>query len=143
MFEENGSLVPGIHVLSWHDFAKLFGWNEYRGKLLSGMLDALQHLKDIGCQRVYIDGSFVTRKQYPGDYDACWERTGMDLRALDPLLVRDISPGRVRQKAKYGGEWFAAQSAADPAGTAFIDFFQLDREGSVKGIVALNLENVP
>lgn len=42
------------------------------------------------------------------------------------------------QKAKYGGELFPANGPADPAGKAFFDFFQVDREGQRKGIVAID-----
>lgn len=141
-FDRNGNLPPGIRELAWDNFVRLFGWNEWRRSLLGGMLAALQHLKSIGCRRAYVDGSFVTSKEYPGDYDACWERAGVSVLLLDPVL-RDLSPGRIRQKAKYGGEWFPADVPAGQAGTAFVELFQLDRFDNPKGIVALNLEDVP
>ena len=50
---------------------------------------------------------------------------------------------RRAQKTKYGGELFFADSRADPAGTTFLDFFQLDRSGQPKGIVALDLGGLP
>jgi hypothetical protein len=106
------------------------------------MLAALQHLKSIGCQRVYIDGSFVTAKDFPGDYDACWERGSTNLHLLDPVL-QDFASGRIRQKAKYGGEWFPSDSQANPAGATFFEFFQLDRSNNLKGIIGLDLESVP
>lgn len=142
MFDSNGNLPPGIHQMSWQSFVETYGWNTRRQSLLAGLLSALQHLKSIGCQLVYIDGSFVTNKDRPGDYDACWERSGMDLSRLDPVL-RDVLNGRQRQKAKYLGEFFPADVQADGAGTTFIDFFQLDRSDNVKGIVALNLRELP
>jgi hypothetical protein len=43
----------------------------------------------------------------------------------------------------HGGELFFADAPADPAGTAFVDFFQRDRSGHPKGIVALNLGALP
>lgn len=142
-FDENGTLPPGIHQMAWADFLRLFGWNDWRQALVSGMLVAIRHLKGIGCPRIYVDGSFVTVKDYPGDYDACWERGGTNLRLLDPGLVLDPTPGRKRQKAKYGGEWFPADAIANHAGTAFIKFFQTDRSGNRKGIVAIDLGGVP
>jgi hypothetical protein len=91
---------------------------------------------------VYVDGSFVTAKESPADYDACWEKTGMQLQLLHAAL-RDFTPGRLRQKALFGGEWFPADVHADSSGTTFIEFFQIDREGNAKGIVTLNLEELP
>jgi hypothetical protein len=56
-----------------------------------------------GCRRVYIDGSFVTAKNGPNDFDACWEADGVNPDLLDPTLLtwRDH---RAAQKAKFGGE---------------------------------------
>ena len=33
----------------------------------------LTNLSSAGCRLVYLDGSFVTRKERPGDIDACWD----------------------------------------------------------------------
>jgi hypothetical protein len=141
-FDANGNLPPGIHEFDWETFSRVFGGNDWRRTLLAGMLLALRHLESIGCQRAYIDGSFTTTKEFPGDYDGCWERAGINLRLLDSVLL-DFSPGRKRQKAKYLGEWFPANVPADAAGKAFIEFFQTDRAGNRKGVVAIDLGGLP
>ena len=114
--------------------------------LLAGLKQALDMLREAGCQRVYIDGSFVTAKEAPGDFDACWELAGIDfdlLERLEPTLL-DWRERRAAQKARFGGELFIADAAADPWGTPFLDFFQQDREtGAAKGIVALDLRDLP
>ena len=67
----------------------------------------------------------------------------MDARRLDPELL-DFSSHRAAQKARYGGELFPAETAAEPSGTAFLDYFQRDREtGAPKGIVAISLGDLP
>lgn len=137
-FDENGNLPPGEHEFGWDELVQAFGWNEWRMTLLGSMAAATRHLKSVGCRRIYVDGSFVTSKSYPGDYDACWERSDTDLKALDPVLL-DFTLGRERQKAKYLGEWFPVDVRADRAGATFIEFFQLDRSGNAKGIVVINL----
>ncbi len=59
-------------------------------------------------------------------------------------MLLDFTHPRAAQKAKYGGELFLANSAADPAGRAFIDFFQTDKTtGRRKGIVAIDLGGLP
>jgi hypothetical protein len=104
------------------------------------MREALLVLKRAGCRTVYLDGSFVTGKVVPLDYDACWDATDVDPRLLDPTLLT-FDAGRLFQKAKYGGEFFPAHVAADGAGCPFIDFFQIDKQtGDAKGIVAINLD---
>jgi hypothetical protein len=40
------------------------------------------------------------------------------------------------------GELFIAGAQADPGGTLFRDFFQMDRDGNAKGIVAIDLETL-
>ena len=35
---------------------------------------AMVNLRDAGCKTVYVDGSFVTDKERPGDFDACLGR---------------------------------------------------------------------
>lgn len=65
---------------------------------------ALAALNRAGCSRVYIDGSFVTVKREPGDYDACWDIDGVNVEALDSVFL-DFSKGRAAQKRKYFGEF--------------------------------------
>jgi hypothetical protein len=138
-----GNLPPGIHVATWDEFAATFGGNPERRRLLVGLLAALQSLKAAGCRRVYVDGSFVSAKPIPGDFDGCWEAAGVQASLLDPTLL-DFQSRRAAQKAKYGGELFIASAPASPAGTVFLDFFQRDKAtGDPKGIVAIDLGGLP
>jgi hypothetical protein len=138
-----GNLPPGIHWASWEELAERFGTSPSRTELLDGLKQALQSLTYAGCQTVYIDGSFVTDKEIPGDFDACWDPTEVDGARLDPVLL-DFSNRRAAQKAKYGGELFPSVGFADPAGNTFLEFFQMDkRSGEAKGIIAIHLPKVP
>jgi hypothetical protein len=104
---------------------------------------AIEALRRAGCRTVYIDGSFVTAKASPGDFDACWDMEGVHPARLDPVLLT-FDAGRRTQKATYGGELFPAQVTADEAGTVFLDFFQVDkRTGRSKGIIRLSLGERP
>ncbi len=40
---------------------------------MTGLGAAMENLKTAGCRTVYLDGSFVTSKDIPDDYNACWE----------------------------------------------------------------------
>lgn len=116
-----------------------YATNERREQLLDGLRVAIESLRTAGCARVYLDGSFVTDKELPGDFDACWESRGVDPSLLDPVLL-DFSDLRAAQKAKYGGELFPAEAAAEPSGMRFVDYFQRDRvTGEAKGVVAIDL----
>jgi hypothetical protein len=102
----------------------------------------LQALKAAVCTRAYVNGSFVTSKEVPGDFDGCRDDTGVDYDLLDPVLL-EFARHRAAQKAKFDGEMFVANWGADPLGTLFLDFFQRDRDGRPKGIVQIDLESIP
>src|SRR5688500_10638 len=82
-----------------------YGSTPHRLALLSGLKAAVDALRAAGCRRAYIDGSFVTAKARPADFDACWEVDGVDLARLDPVLMT-FAQRRAAQKQKYGGELF-------------------------------------
>lgn len=137
-FDANtGNLPPGVHSATWDEIVSRFGWNAER--LLDGLRRAFESLHAAGCRRAYLDGSFVTEKDVPGDFDGCWEAQGVDPAALDPVLL-DFSNRRTAQKAKFGGELFIVNGAATQAGTRFVDFFQQDKTtGEAKGILSIDL----
>ncbi len=57
---------------------------------------------------MYLDGSFVSGKGDPADFDGCWDLDGVDLELLDAVL-KTFDDGRRAQKEKYGGELFPAE----------------------------------
>lgn len=139
-FDEGGNLPPGIHDATWEEIVARFGYTARREELLTGLHEALVDLRDAGCKRAYLDGSFVTTKDEPGDFDACWEVAGVDADQLDPVLLT-FADARRAQKERFGGELFPAEAGADPHGTRFLDYFQRDKiTGEPKGIVTLDLE---
>ena len=130
-----GRLPPGEHEATWDEVVERFGWNDRRRRLIDGLADALAILSEAGCGRLWLNGSFVTTKDEPGDFDACWDRTGVDPDALDPVLL-DLSGGREAQKERFGGELFPNVTEAG-SGLVFSDFFQNDRVTGRKGIVVI------
>ena len=89
---------------------------------------------------MFLDGSFVTGKEMPGDYDACWAVDSVNEDNLDPVFL-DFDDHRARQKARFLGEYFPADVPEGVSGKTFLEFFQRDKEsGEPKGIVALNME---
>ena len=88
---------------------------------------------------VYLDGSFVTSKPQPEDFDACWGVAGIDVDKLDPVFL-DFSDSRARQKNRFLGEFFPAELPEGATGKTFVEFFQTDKEtGNAKGILAIDL----
>jgi hypothetical protein len=142
-FDPSGNLPPGIHATTWALFAERFGITDHRRRLIFGLKRALDSLKRAGCLRAYIDGSFVTDKEQPEDYDVCWDPVGVDSALLDPVLLR-FENERVVQKIVFSGELFPSHWPANAAGRRFLEFFQTDKHtGSQKGIILLNVQELP
>jgi len=141
------NLPAGIHEATWDEILSRFGFTSHRLTLLAGIKEAFDALHAVGCQRAYLDGSFVSAKETPGDFDVCWETTGIDWVRLADVYptILTFDNGRAAQKAKYGGELFPADQTADSLSQRrYLEFFQRDkRTGDPKGIVAIDLGDLP
>jgi hypothetical protein len=137
-----GNLPAGEHLATWQALLERYGYTPWRRHLLDGLLAALRLLRTAGCERAWIDGSFVTAKEAPGDFDACWDAQGVDFDRVDERLLT-FDKGRATQKAAFFGELFISDMGADPQGTLFRDFFQTDRDGRKKGIIVIDLKGLP
>jgi hypothetical protein len=141
-FEADGNLPPGVHLTTWELFEARYGVSAHRLRLIKGLSNALAILRIAGCRRVYVDGSFVTAKAVPMDYDVAWDPTGVDLAALkakEPVFW-DFSNLRAAQKAKFLGEFLPSSATEAGCGKTFLEFFQIDKNtGMQKGIIALDL----
>jgi hypothetical protein len=132
-------LPPGIHRAKWEEMEARFGLTVYRKALIDGLRKGVLTLKTAGCRRVYVDGSFVTAKVHPRDYDACWDIAGVDPNLLDPVFL-NFNNHRAAQKMRFLGEFFPAQLSEGMSGRTFLEFFQIEKNtGRRKGIVALSL----
>jgi len=141
-FDTRGALPAGIHQCTWQAFHARFGGTPQRDALLEGLRLALRDLAAVGCASVFVDGSFITAKAHPNDFDACWDLTGVQLDRV-PTVFFDFQDSRRAQKDAYGGEFFPMDWPANTSNDAFIDFFQRDRDGLPKGIVRINPMEVP
>ena len=134
----NGDLPRGVHFVTWREIEDRLSFNQRRRRLLAGFRRACEELRRAGCRLVYLDGSIVTRKEHPGDFDACWDVQNVDDDKLDP--VWDFSRGRAAQKRQFLGEFFPAPLPEGATGRAFVDFFQVNKmSGEPKGILAVRL----
>ena len=139
-FNEYGILNPGIHKMTWEEFCDFFTspsiYSERRVELLKGLKQVVDILRKIENIRIYIDGSFVTNKLDPGDWDACFD---CSISQIYNLLKKYPLFDRNEQKKLYKGELFFATDEADGFGHTFLEFFQRMRGNSAikKGIVEL------
>lgn len=71
-----------------------------------------------------------------------WDIAGVDPDRLDPAFLQ-FDHERAAQKARFQGEFFPAQMFEVVSGLTFLEFFQFDRDGHLKGIVELDLATLP
>lgn len=129
-------LPPGIHWATMDEIEISFATNGHRRKLFDGFGRAVSSLYAANCTTIFLDGSFVTGKECPSDFDGCWDPVGVVSSKLDPVLL-DFENLRAAQKQKYFGEMFIAATHAVP-GTTYLDFFQVEKiSGKRKGIIGL------
>jgi len=132
-------LPPGIHWASLIEIGARFGQTPHRAWLFDGVVDVAGALRRANCARMYLDGSFVSEKTHPGDFDGCWEAANVNVALLDPVLL-NFDNGRTAQKQKYRGEMFIADQLNLGMGT-FLDFFQREKlTGLPKGIIGVDLQ---
>jgi hypothetical protein len=136
-------LPPGVHNAGLDDVETTFATNKWRRDLFAGLVDASGRLRSAGCPTIYLDGSYVTGKPRPNDFDACWDPLGVDRRKLDPVFL-DFKNGRAAQKAAFRGEFFPSSMICTDVSQTFVEFFQLDRfTGKKKGIISVSLSTDP
>ena len=131
-------LPPGIHTATVDEIEARFATSPERRTLFDGFKSGCAALAAAGCTALYLDGSFVTDKPAPGDFDACWDPAGVDPQLLDPVFL-DFAHGRRNQKRRFGGEFFPSTFRADRSST-FSEYLRVDKQtGLEKGIVRLEL----
>lgn len=138
-------LPPGVHWASLTEVEARFAVNEHRAWLFEGIVQVSAALARAKCRRMFLDGSYVSSKARPNDFDGCWDPIGVASLLLDPVLL-DFTNERAAQKAKYRGEMFISTmtngivSSNDPSST-YLEFLQTEKNtGGRKGIIGINLK---
>lgn len=132
-----------MHQAGLDDVETAFATNAWRRGLFDGLVDAAGRLRSAQCLTIYLDGSYVTGKPRPEDFDACWDPAGVDRGKLDPIFL-DFKNSRAAQKAAFKGEFFPSSMMCADVGQTFLEFFQLDRfTGIRKGIISVSLSADP
>ena len=142
-FNEDGNLPEGIHCATLEEVEVRFGANAKRQWLLDGLRDLIKQLELANCSVLYLDGSFVTDKANPGDYDLCWSLSGVEPDKINKVLLDFTPEGRSLMKEQYRGDIFPAELPEGDSGKLFLDFFQEDKgTGLKKGIVEISIGGV-
>ena len=140
-FEPTGLLPAGVHPATWPQFVEGFGTSAHRRQQLEKLEPALRLLRNAGCARVFVGGSFVPAKSEPNDVDLAWDVDGVDADALDPIFF-DFDDERAAQKRRFAAEFFPAQVVEGLTGRSFLQFFQYTRDDEPAGIVVVDLGTI-
>src|SRR5665213_28845 len=133
-----GLLPPGIHDATLEEVKIRYAINPRRIDLFKGMEMGIENLFLSGSPLIFLDGSYITTKPRPKDYEICCDPQFVDPKILDPIFL-DFSERRNRQKQKYGGEYFPSTMIEIGSAKAFADYFQKDKHsGAIKGIVRIH-----
>lgn len=139
-FSPSGLLPPGEHAVTLAEVAAQFGSTISRRDIFLGITLAATSLAVAGCRRLWVDGSFVTEKEAPRDWDGCWDAAGVHAHLLDPVLLDFTDAGRHRMKTKYRADLFPASCVEKSSGLTFVEFFKVDKNtGTPKGILLIDL----
>ncbi len=142
-FNAFGELPEGIFWAKWDEISLKFGTNAHRKNMLKGMKMVIIQLKIAGCKYVYLDGSFITDKQFPNDYDVCWDIMGVDTSILLKNIPElfDFNNGRRNQKMLFYGE-FLPYDPRKSKKFSILEFFQHNRNGQKKGIIGIEVDEI-
>ena len=136
-FNERGDLPAGIHQAPWAEIQDRFGRSEVRQPLLRMLRRLFRLATRTGhLERFLVFGSFVTRKEVPGDLDVVLvmaeafavEEAPRESRALFSHADAD---------ALFGASVFWIRRGVLPEReiAALLDFWQTRRDGTKRGIV--------
>lgn len=130
------TLPPGLHFVSLREFRDAFSASPKRAWLFQGFVSACRALRESGCGRIYVGGSYVTSKANPGDYDACWDPTGVS-GDLDPILYDDNL--LLERRQQYRGDLLIGRVDEGPAGENFRFLSRDKTTGEERGMIGIKL----
>lgn len=138
---KSGLLKSNIYEMTLTEFEEAFVNNSSRERIFKGLLLLIEHLREIGCITIYIDGSYVTKKQRPNDVDVCWvvEKGSMGMAEEKFPWLADPENNIKYLNANYCADVFPSDFLMYSGGT-ILDFFQKDKEThKLKGIIKMNI----
>jgi hypothetical protein len=107
---------------------------------MSGLKAVVAEAVRVGAKALYLDGSFVTDKKSPGDWDAL---------LIVPVSYNAASPAgaaladRPTIRRAHGGDLFVvSEGDGDVVEHYLKNVFTLDREGRPKGILRIRLKGM-
>lgn len=135
--DSTGYLKAGVHEATLEELAAAFGAVNFRRRaIMDGLRWVVERLRNYGVETIWVDGSFLTSKERPGDVDVVYvPPDGADTgtwgylsfpnrRELKKLKKVDLWPHPSPQRRGLGA-------------IPLIEWFQTDEDGVAKGVLLL------
>ena len=144
-FRDDGWLPEGHYNTPWEEVTARFGdqAGSRRAVVLLSLLQWRDEARAAGLAGLIIlDGSFISRKEAPGDFDLVflYEEASEQLLKSDSK-ARTLTDMQACHKAGFRGDIFALPLSLQKLSPLLggIDMFDLNRQGQPKGVVEVIL----
>jgi hypothetical protein len=99
-----------------------------------------KEFKDIGCETMFIFGSFTTAIEQPNDIDVCFDLSNLDVKILEKKHTLLDNYERKRFKEYFGIHlpFFKIQAEDED----LMQFMKTDKSGNKRGTIKLNLKKL-
>lgn len=133
-----GLLPRGVHETTLEEVRHRFGvGNPLRSRLMKGLEAVAALARKLGVREIYLDGSFVTDKRDPGDWDAVVVAP-VETNCASREVLRLVD--RPRVKREFGGDLFLILEDDGELLNHYVNgVFVKDHLGRAKGIVRIRL----
>jgi len=144
-FQANGWLPEGHHPATWQEIILRFSGDDDSRRL--AVLSSLLVWREAALAKgmtglVILDGSFISAKEAPGDFDlvfSCSEETASIIRS-DPL-ARQLIDTQACRALGFLGDVFALPASLQHHSPLLggLDMFDFDRQGRPQGVIEVPL----
>lgn len=122
----------GVHDATLPEIEERFAYSERRKQLFIAMEKVVLMLRGAKCPEIFLNGSYITTKPEPGDYDLCWEPTGV----VPTEDLRKLFQEKTERKKIYLGDIFP-RLPQPPYFPDHVIEWQTDRDDTPKGIIRI------
>lgn len=140
-FREDGWLPVGHHPATWEEVVERFGGDAQskRAALTRKLLDFRDNLRSCGCVgRVALNGSFISAKPVPGDFDVLLvlQPDIQKMKDADLRLSRLLDAEMSENQDGYSVFYLAENS---PVIDMLLPIWDRSKDGTAKGVVEVEL----
>ncbi len=139
-FDKNKSLQKDL-TLTCEEFKQLFGYNSEREKKIVNLFKVADKFKSIGCETMFVFGSFATSIEHPNDIDVCFDISNLDIKVLEKnySLFNQYEHKRFYKYLLVHIPFFKIKIEDEE----LMQFMKTDKSGNRRGMIKLNLKDLP